>query len=125
MMNKPFADVKVGSFKNSVWLVCFARSRHTFPSRQIVTVIDRLSMLPLGSDVAAHLPAERVLSLLDKLIQSHGRPGTLQVDFGLDVPRRLLFDWCIEQGIELRTVPAWKPANNGADEMRRNTNEHG
>ena len=120
MSKSPFADTQIGNLKSPGWELCITQPSRTSPSHGNVVVIDGLSMRTLGFDVVLNRSTERVISLLDKLVQSHGCPVALEVDFGQDVPRERLSKWCIAQGIELRTiVPRRRSVNRSVDKTAR------
>lgn len=77
-----------------------------------LNVIDDYSREILGVEVDYSLPARRLLSLLDKLVERYGKPARLRSDNGPEFISRDLQDWCKEHEVILHRIEPGKPTQN-------------
>ena len=98
---------------NAVWALDFMRD--TLYSGRVfrtLNVIDEANRGALGIDVAVSIPAVRVTTFLEQMIDQHGRPAAIRCDNGPELTSQTFTDWCKEQEIELRFIQPGKPDQN-------------
>jgi putative transposase len=66
-----------------------------------LNVLDDYNRQLLGIKVDFSLPTARVVHVLTRLMECHGRPTQLRTDNGPEFISALLSDWCEQQGIAL------------------------
>jgi putative transposase len=66
----------------------------------------------LGIEVDTSLPAERVVRVLDQIIDWRGTPKRIRVDNGPEFISSKLGLWCEEKGIVLQFIQPGKPTQN-------------
>ena len=66
----------------------------------------------LGVEIDFSLPAARVVPVLTRLVECHGRPAQLRPDNGPEFISARLTEWCEAQGIALHWIQLGKPTQN-------------
>jgi len=66
----------------------------------------------LGVEIDFSLPAARVVQVLARLVECHGRPAQLRTDNGPEFISARLTEWCEAHGIILRWIQPGKPTQN-------------
>ncbi|GAB4030415.1 hypothetical protein GCM10028774_05090 [Spirosoma jeollabukense] len=77
-----------------------------------LNVVDDYNREALGIEVDYSLPAQRVIRLLDQLVERYGKPERLRSDNGPEFISQALQDWCKGQTIELCWIEPGKPTQN-------------
>jgi len=77
-----------------------------------LNVIDDFNREALWIEVDTSLPAERVVQVLDRLLDWRTVPRTIRMDNGPELISRRLKKWAKEQQIELLHIQPGKPAQN-------------
>ena len=98
---------------NAVWALDFMRD--TLYSGRIfrtLNVIDEANRGALGIEVAVSIPAVRVITFLNQMIDLHGRPQAIRCDNGSELTSQAFTNWCRQQDIELRFIQPGKPDQN-------------
>lgn len=98
---------------NQVWAMDFM-SDTLYDGRRLRTlnVIDEANRGGLGIEVATSIPTQRVIRVLDQLIQLHGCPQAIRCDNGPEFTSQALAQWCGRRGIEIRFIQPGKPDQN-------------
>lgn len=86
-----------------------------------LNVIDDFNREALMVTVNNSLPAQRVISELDKLIQWRGKPDRIRVDNGPEFIAQKMKDWCQSNDIELTYIQPGKPTQNSLIERFNRT----
>jgi putative transposase len=81
-------------------------------SYRVLNVLDEFSRECLAAEVDLSLPAERVVRVLDRLVEQHGRPDEIWVDNGPEFTSRILDRWAARSGVEIRFIRPGKPIEN-------------
>jgi putative transposase len=99
---------------NEVWTMDFTRDRLSDgrPFRTL-NVIDIFTRRCLGIEVDTSLSSERVVRVLERLIQQFGSPKLLQIDNGPEFRGKKLDIWAKKNGVELHFIDPGKPTQNG------------
>ena len=76
-------------------------------------VIDDFNREALAIEIDTSLPAERVIRVLDQVINWRGKPRRIRVDNGPEFISSKLGMWCEDKGICLQFIQPGKPMQNG------------
>jgi putative transposase len=77
-----------------------------------LNVIDDYNREALWIEVDTSLPAERVVRVLEQLLDWRGQPIQIRMDNGPELISQRLESWAQEQHIELLHIQPGKPAQN-------------
>ena len=75
-------------------------------------VIDDFNREALAIEIDTSLPAERVIRVLEQVINWRGKPKRIRVDNGPEFISTKLGLWCEERGIRLQFIQPGKPTQN-------------
>ena len=78
-----------------------------------LNVIDDCSREVLAIEVDTSLPAQRMIRVLDRVIEERGKPGQIRVDNGPEFTCSLFEAWCSDNGINLQHIQPGRPMQNG------------
>ena len=77
-----------------------------------LNLIDDYNREALAIEVDFSLPAERVVRVLEQVIEWRGKPARIRVDNGPEFISNTLGLWCEEKGITIRFIQPGKPTQN-------------
>ncbi|MGI4740785.1 MAG: IS3 family transposase [Janthinobacterium lividum] len=98
---------------NVCWSLDFTSDVLTYGRRlRTLHVLDDYNRQLLGVEIDFSLPAARVVQVLTRLVEYHGRPAQLRTDNGPEFSSARLSDWCEKQGIDLHLIQSGKPTQN-------------
>jgi putative transposase len=98
---------------NQCWSLDFVSDALSDGRRfRTLNVIEDWNREVLGLEVDFSLPAARVVRLLTRLVERHGRPGQLRVDNGPEFISKALQKWCAERDIVLHWIQPASPTQN-------------
>jgi putative transposase len=80
---------------------------------RMLNIIDDANRESLAVEVDTSLPALRVLRVLQRLIESRGKPQVIRVDNGPEFVSDQLQQWCEANEIKLLFIQRGKPMQNG------------
>ena len=89
-----------------------------------LNVIDEGNREVLGIEVATSIPAQRVIRVMEQLIEMYGKPGALRLDNGSELTSSAFTEWCERQGIKLLFIQPGKPDQNAFIERFNRTYRH-
>jgi putative transposase len=99
---------------NDIWTMDFTSDRlcdgHNF---RTLNVIDIFTRRCLSIETGTSLSSERVVRVLDVLVQQQGKPKTLQIDNGPEFHGQKLDQWAHKEGVKLHFIEGAKPTQNG------------
>jgi putative transposase len=98
---------------NSVWAMDFV-SDALYSGKRIraLPIIDVFTRECLGIDVDHSIRGEQVVSALELIVATRGRPKTIHCDNGPEFISKVLDKWCYENGVELDFSRKGKPTDN-------------
>ena len=79
---------------------------------RVFAVVDDYSKLSTALECDISLPAQRVLRILDRAIETYGTPKCIRTDNGPEFTSRAFDRWCYERGIEHHPIRPGKPIEN-------------
>lgn len=79
---------------------------------RLLNVLDDYNRESLAIEIDTSLPSGRVIRVLERLIETRGRPEQIRVDNGPEFISDWLQSWCGEKGIELKFIQPGKPVQN-------------
>ena len=79
---------------------------------RLLNIIDDYNREYLSIEVDTSLPTLRVIRVLDRLIETWGKPKTIRVDNGPEFISDRLQIWCEEKQISLQFIQPGKPVQN-------------
>ena len=77
-----------------------------------LNVIDDFNREALWIEVDTSLPAERVVRVLEQLLEWRGKPASIRMDNGPELISQRLESWAKEKNIALLHIQPGKPAQN-------------
>lgn len=98
---------------NGCWSLDFTSDSLTDGRKfRTLNVLDDYNREALGIDVDYSLPAQRVIHLLDRLVEQYGKPERLRSDNGPEFISQALQDWCADKQVVLHWIEPGKPTQN-------------
>jgi putative transposase len=79
---------------------------------RILNIIDDYNRESLAIEIDTSLPAQRVIRVLERLIETRNIPGKIRVDNGPEFISERLRAFCEDKGIELKFIQPGKPVQN-------------
>ena len=78
-----------------------------------LNLIDDYNREALAIEVDTALPAERVIRVLEEVVEYRGKPQQIRVDNGPEFISSKLVQWCQQREIQLLYIQPGKPMQNG------------
>lgn len=98
---------------NGCWSLDFTSDALTDGRKfRTLNVLDDYNREALGIEIDYSLPAQRVIRLLDGLVERHGKPEWLRSDNGPEFISQVLQGWCADKKIMLHRIEPGKPTQN-------------
>lgn len=88
---------------------------------RILNIMDDYNRQALAMEVDFTLPSQRVITLLERLKETYGKPQIIRTDNGPEFISHKLLDWCHRQRIQLQFIQPGKPMQNGLIERFNGT----
>jgi putative transposase len=79
---------------------------------RILNVIDDYNRESLAIEIDTSLPSQRVIRVLERLIEMREKPGRIRVDNGPEFISGRLASFCEQNGITLKFIQPGKPVQN-------------
>ena len=99
---------------NEVWTMDFTSDRLCDGrSFRTLNVLDVFTRRCLSIETDTSLSSERVVRVMEELVQRHGKPKLLQIDNGPEFRSKRLDQWASRVGVELHFIDPGKPTQNG------------
>jgi putative transposase len=110
---RPVQTLAVPGQANQTWSLDFmSDSLSNGRTFRTLNVIDDFNREALWIEVDTSLPAERVVRVLEQLLDWRGKPTHIRMDNGPELISQRLENWAKEQHIELFHIQPGKPAQN-------------
>jgi len=118
-------ELVVPEAPNQVWSMDFMADRlGDGRAFRLLNVLDDFNREGLGIEVDFSLPAERVVRVLNQIIEWRGKPIVIRVDNGPEYISGTLMTWAQQQGIALQHIQPGKPQQNAYVERYNRTVRH-
>lgn len=99
--------------RNQTWSLDFmSDALSTGRTFRTLNVIDDFNREALWIEVDTSLPAERVVRVLEQLLDWRGKPASIRMDNGPELISQRLENWAKEKYVELLHIQPGKPAQN-------------
>jgi putative transposase len=79
---------------------------------RVLNIIDDLSREALAVEAAYSHNGQSVVSVLEELIWTRGKPLAIRTDNGPEFISKCLTEWCKERNIEMKFIQPGKPTQN-------------
>ena len=113
LVSRPRIPLALPTSVNERWSMDFIHDQLASGTRfRVLNVIDDFTRECLASEVDLSLPGERVVRVLERLIDSRAKPQSIVLDNGPEFVSRVLDQWAYRHGIYLAFIPPAKPADN-------------
>lgn len=99
---------------NQTWSVDFMSDALYGTGRRFRTfnVVDDFNRQALAIEVDFSLPAQRIIRVLDRLIEQRGSPRQIRMDNGPEFISLTLAQWAEQHGVKLLFIQSGKPTQN-------------
>ena len=109
----PRAMIPQATAINDCWSMDFVSDSLTDRrALRVFAAIDDFSRRNVALEFDVALPAERVTRILDRAIESYGKPKRIRTDNGPEFTSKAFDAWCYAQGIEHHFIRPGKPVEN-------------
>jgi putative transposase len=99
---------------NLTWSLDFMEDRLENGRRfRTLNIIDDFNREALTIDVDFSFPSEKVVTLIERVIQWRGKPEEMRTDNGTEFIAKAFKGFCINSGIEHKPIQKGKPMQNG------------
>lgn len=104
---------------NQMWSIDFMSDSLVDGRRlRLLNVIDDYNRESLAIEVATSLPSERVIRVLQNLIEQRGKPSNIRTDNGPEFISHQLQQWCEKNTITIQYIQPGKPMQNAYIERK-------
>jgi putative transposase len=79
---------------------------------RVLSVLDSFTKQSLALEVDTSFPSRRVTRVLDRAIETYGRPQAIRCDNGPELTSRHFLAWAIERKIDIMHIRPGKPTEN-------------
>lgn len=104
---------------NQVWSIDFMSDSLVDGRKfRLFNVLDDFNRESLAMEVDTSLPAQRVVRVLNRIIEQRGKPANLRSDNGPEFISHYLQQWCEDNKIILQYIQPGKPTQNAYIERK-------
>ena len=109
----PRAALPAAASVNDCWSMDFlSDALEDRRALRVFAAIDDFSRRGVAIEFGVALPAERVTRILDRAIETYGKPRRIRTDNGPEFTSRAFDTWCYTHGIEHHFIRPGKPVEN-------------
>lgn len=102
---------------NQMWTMDFMHDTLNGGRRfRTLNIVDCFSREALAVEVDTSLSGHRVVRVLQRLLETRGKPSVIQVDNGPEFTGRALDEWAHKNQVKLHFIEPGKPTQNGVIE---------
>ena len=112
----------IPSQPNQMWSMDFVHDS-LYDGRRVRTlnVLEDFNRQALAMEVDTSINAKRMIELLDRLIEKHGKPIAVRTDNGPEFVSHIFMDWCHRKRIRQQFIQPGKPVQNSLIERFNGT----
>jgi len=104
---------------NQTWSLDFMSDTLTDGRKfRLLNLMDDFNRESLCIEVDTSLPGQRVVRVLQQLVEQRGKPGSLRTDNGPEFIGHKVQQWCEANGIEIKYIQPGRPMQNGFIERK-------
>ena len=101
-------------YPNIIWSMDFMEDRLENGRKfRTLNIIDDYNREALTIEVESSFPSERVVEMVNRVIEWRGKPEAIRTDHGTEFTAKIFRDFCENSGIEHRLTQKGKPMQNG------------
>lgn len=113
-LSRSYAAPQTLTAPNQEWAIDFASDVTASGRRlRVFSVVDAFTRECLALETDTSMPSQRVIRVLERIVEQRGAPKFLRSDNGPEVSSRHYLAWCIERGIGTIHIQPGKPTQNG------------
>ena len=123
-IKRKFMDLIAPDYINQGWAMDFLSDWVVGLEKQsvrLINVMDECSRKALWTEGHTNISAQKLIEILDKIIEWRGKPQYIRCDNGPEFISKALEAWAEEKKIELRFTQPGKPTQNGLIERLNGT----
>jgi putative transposase len=103
----------VPKLQNEMWSMDFMHDAlYNGRKVKVLNVIEEFNRQALAMVVDTSIASKRVLEVLDRLIEKHGKPLCIRTDNGPEFISHIFLDWCHKRRIQHQFIQPGKPTQN-------------
>lgn len=123
-IRRVYQDLLAPGLVNQGWAVDFLSDWVVGPGEKkvrVINIMDECSRKALWTQAYSSISAEKLTTVLDKVVEWRGLPQYIRCDNGPEFISQELEQWAKEREIELRFIQPGKPSQNGLIERLNGT----
>ena len=123
-IRRVYQDLLAPGLVNQGWAVDFLSDWVVGPGEKkvrVINIMDECSRKALWTQAYSSISAERLTTVLDKVVEWRGLPQYIRCDNGPEFISQELKQWAKDREIELRFIQPGKPSQNGLIERLNGT----
>lgn len=123
-IRRDYQDLLTPAKPNAGWAMDFVSEMVVAQNGEwyrLLNVMDECSRRCLWISAEKQMPAEKVIEVLDALLEMRGKPQYIRSDNGPEYISEALKEWAKKHDIEQRFIQAGKPTQNGLVERLNGT----
>ena len=123
-IRRVYQDLLAPGLVNQGWAVDFLSDWVVGPGEKkvrVINIMDECSRKALWTQAYTSISAERLTTVLDKVVEWRGLPQYIRCDNGPEFISQELTQWAKDREIELRFIQPGKPSQNGLIERLNGT----
>ena len=123
-IRRVYQDLLAPGLVNQGWAVDFLSDWVVGPGEKkvrVINIMDECSRKALWTQAYSSISAERLTTVLDKVVEWRGLPQYIRCDNGPEFISQELEQWAKDREIELRFIQPGKPSQNGLVERLNGT----
>jgi putative transposase len=98
---------------NEVWSMDFMHDvLYNGRKIKVLNIVEEFNRQALAMEVDTSICSTRVVEILDRLIEKHGKPKVIKSDNGPEFISHIMLDWCHNKRIRHQFIQPGKPTQN-------------
>lgn len=98
---------------NEIWSMDFMHDvLYNGRKIKVLNVVEEFNRQALAMEVDTSICSGRVVEILDRLIEKHGKPRVIKSDNGPEFISHIMLDWCHKNRIQHQFIQPGKPTQN-------------
>lgn len=98
---------------NEIWSMDFMHDvLYNGRKIKVLNVVEEFNRQALAMEVDTSICSSRVIEILDRLVEKHGKPKVIKSDNGPEFISHIMLDWCHKNRIQHQFIQPGKPTQN-------------